>query len=649
MGEKCILKRDFIFDADNQKAFQKLRDHQFPRMEQGIVYEPLANALDQQQGDTPVSITAEKSGNCYVLTYHDNGPGLTPDNLEALHFIGKSTKRKDLNDYIGRFGMGLTGAFHSGLGIKKVEIRTRVCGVPSRVIYRCNGDAIPTWFREDTRAPCRGMSISFFVPKKRMETVFSTLENLLDKTIVPILYNGKIYHHPPEEMERTDRDIFLVKKGDPQIFYCAHITEDPSTFRSMDPIRIYLRGMPVEEDDMYRIFVTRYGDKMPQNYSGKPYMKHESGIVLSGRAEPTVGRDKVVRNKAFEDIQKAVETLRAEALRDLFKKGLAEDADEEIRRYAQDMAAANLYSLSSQLVSRIKGETLSEEKAYLAPLLDDLLDYPLFPSFGSQQPLAAREIVRAETPGDVFFYAKHQEARDFLTGRHKSPFILREQAYFFSGLWGGHEKHLIDSLLKPLVESRAGAEIILLEDLMWDEARIEDLEKRKVIHMHPMRIRITENPDGDFTDFLDRLRETLNRPWFREAVSRFHPPKRVHIKPIEVLEEPTMGDTVAGVLSSTKNREELAIGLNVTSATLRGLVHHPNGHFAFLPILCHELSHRRRTVVGDGEDVPHGQGFYFDRVRMEERVLAGCARYLLGKEMAGGIDGGDGAAEMLVL
>jgi hypothetical protein len=55
-----------------------------------------------------------------------------------------------------------------------------------------------------------------------------------------------------------------------------------------------------------------------------------------------------------------------------------------------------------------------------------------------------------------------------------------------------------------------------------------------------------------------------------------------------------------------------------------------NGEIVFLPILCHEFSHRRKTFLGNIKMVSHEQGCFLDRIRMEDRVLAGFVRYLLG-------------------
>jgi hypothetical protein len=630
--KECILKRDFMFEANDLKAFEKLRNHQFPRMEQGIVYEPIANAMDQQEHDEPIDVDLKKSEQGFSLTYSDNGPGLIAANLRALHYIGASTKKAFREIYIGRFGMGLIGAFHQALELQKLTMITGVCGKASRVTYDCAREGIPTWVRKDILKECRGMRMTFFVSPKNIERVRKALMDLLEKTIVPIRYNGKIFHHPPSNMTRNAEDIFLTGNDQAEIYYCAHISLDSTAFVSTDDIRIYLRGMPVEEGEMYHMFVSSGGDKMPQNFYNRPYMKDESAIVLSRLAEPTVGRDKVVRNDAFRRIELELEVLRAKALRILFEKSLTEGADAGLIRYGQDMAAANMYSLNSRLKEHVKGESLPEEKTFLAPLLENLMDYPLFPVFGDTTLKTVRQILQTETPGGVLFYAESQEACDFLFARHECPYILKERHYVFSTLWGGHEKSLIDSILKSLVESQTGKEMVLVDNLMWDETALDDLEKRKILRTVAMKCSSVENPGKDFEDFMQRLRRLLNRPWFINAISTFHPPRRVQIQPLEVETDNFLYEPVATIASSLENRDDCVVGLNVGSSTIQSLISHTNGEMAFLPILCHELSHRRRTFLGDTEMVPHERGFFLERIRMEERVLAGCVRYLLGQE-----------------
>ena len=193
MERTLLLERAFIFEADHDKGFRKLRDNQFPRAEQGIVHEPIANALDQQEGDDPIEITLKNHGAHHKLTYRDNGEGLTFQNLEALHFIGKTTKRPFRSEKIGRFGMGLAGAFNRRLGVFRVEIESCVCGKPSRIVYDCGGEGTPLWWSEPLRdAECGGLSISFFFPSSRLPEIETALSVFLDKTIVPVRFNGEL-------------------------------------------------------------------------------------------------------------------------------------------------------------------------------------------------------------------------------------------------------------------------------------------------------------------------------------------------------------------------------------------------------------------------------------------------------------------------
>ena len=134
---------------------------------------------------------------------------------------------------------------------------------------------------------------------------------------------------------------------------------------------------------------------------------------------------------------------------------------------------------------------------------------------------------------------------------------------------------------------------------------------------------------------MDRLRTVLNRPWFREAIAPFHPPRRVHIKPFEVEEEDSY-QPVAAIVNSAENRDDCVLGLNVGVHNREKADASRKRNFFFPAYLCHELSHRRKTFLGDTQIVPHEQGFFLDRVRMEERVLAACVRFLLGKETDGG-------------
>ncbi|WP_024335520.1 ATP-binding protein [Desulfotignum balticum] len=634
MAAKRLFKRDFMYEADQEKGFKKLRDNQFPIAEQGLVYEPLANALDQQTGKTPIVVTFRKQGDGYWLRFKDDGQGLTLENLTALHYIGKSTKREELESNIGRFGMGIAGAFHTRLGVTRAEIKTCVCGEPSRIVYDCSTDQIPLWWIEPLKRQIRGMVISFYIGKKAFYPVEVLLKTILSKMIRPVRYNGVLYRYDPEKPPEGNT-ISILSSSNPRVYYHAILDNSIDTFCTTDDVRIYLRDMPVEEGEMYWIFVSSAGDKMPQNFWGRPYMTNEVCTVLDTAGEPTVGRDKVVRNQAFDVINQAVQTARARALETLIARSLSEKENTGLVQMTGHMVLANLYTLREQVKTVLKNEALPEDKQYLSPLTNALVEYRVFPVFECRDLLSLRQIFTTRTPGNVLFFAENDEAAGFLSGCHECPFILKEYSYLFSGLWGGHKKKRIETVLQTILDDLKSHELILLDKLMWDDEKIEELEQRQVIQQPEIRISIAKNPAEPFMAFLDSLRDLLNRPWFREAVSCFRPPRRIILRPIQVETSPRFSEVVAGVLNTGNNPNELAIGINAGSSAIGSLLRHPKGSYAFLPILCHELAHRRQTLVLSKNSTPHGQAFYIDRMRLEDRVLQGCVRHLLGKEMDG--------------
>lgn len=648
MGEKLLLERGFIFEADDEKGFRKLRDNQFPRVEQGVVLEPIANALDQQQGDDPIEVTLVqlKNGD-WRLSYRDNGCGLLARNLQALHFIGESTKRDQLMESIGRFGMGLTSAFHRKLAVERVEIETHVCGQPGRISYDSRDDAIPQWCWQELDSVAAGLTISFFLPKSSHKSVQRALDVLLDKTVVPIICNGKRYCCHPDLRAHKANEIFVKECGDHEIYYSAYPEEPEDVWNKRDEIAIYVCGLPVEEGEMYRVFVTTGGDKMPQNYGGRPFMKDESCVVLSATAEPTVGRDKLVRDKAFDAIGMGVERARAQALLQLLDNSLKPGCKKGIIKYAGDMALANIYTLSGVIVEHLKGNPAQGDKAFLAPLAEALLGYPLFPVFEFPDRLSLREIVKADIPHKVMFFASNADEVEPLAGCHGSPFVLKECRYVFSAIWGGHEQQRIAGVLKRITDGIGGYELLDMEQLATNPEKLEELEKRGVLKLKPTRLKMVEYGPEELDGFLDRLRSILNRPWFREALVRFRPPQRIHLRLVQVEQRGVSGDLVAAILPQS-TAHDLGIGLNVDSPLIRGLASNPHGHFAFLPILCHELAHRRRTSLSDVDELHHGTDFYLERIRLEDTVLAACARFLLGEEISGGEDR-EGAEPVLVL
>lgn len=632
--KKKLIERAFIFKAHHEKGYQKLRENQFAFAEHGIVHEPLSNALDEQKGREPVRIRLKKREEEYQLTFQDNGDGLTPENLASLHFIGKSSKRENKKHTIGRFGMGLVGSFNSQLGVTRVEIKSRVCGRPARIVYDCSSpEKIPLWHREPLNETCRGFSITFFYAAESHERIYQALTEFLRNTIVPVNFNDRLYCVDPSTIAEKN-DIAITMKSAPGVYYAARPFTDSWSFA--DDIQIYIRNMPVEKGSMYPIFVSTSGSKLPQNYQlgATPYMQDESCMVVSDIGEPTLGRDKLVRNDDFDQIRKQVETARCRALVELFERS-ADSRSRELKHYADNMAAANIHTMRSLLAKRLQADdTFMEKKGYCTPLLDSLIHYPLFSIFEGPERLSIRDILENIAMDDVLFYAEGVDAACRFNGSHTSPFVLKEKIYHYSDLWGGHEQKKIGTILKPLLEAIKGPEPVSMDELVWNEKKVEELEKRGVLSRFPFQIKHISAPDEAVSSFLERLKKLLNRHWFRHSLVRFHPPKRIHLLPIQVKESEGSGEVVAAVLNAGDgNPDDLALGICMDSLPLRSILTRENAELAILPVICHEITHHRRKFMdGKEEQNKHNDAFHLDRLQLESNVLRNCVLHLLGRD-----------------
>ncbi|SMD00265.1 Histidine kinase-, DNA gyrase B-, and HSP90-like ATPase [Desulfocicer vacuolatum DSM 3385] len=631
-NKKLLLKRGFIFKAHHGKGYEKLRENQFASAEHGLVHEPVANALDEHQGNKPICITLKKKKNLYVLSFHDNGKGLQQENLNSLHFIGQSSKKKKKENTIGRFGMGLVGAFNSKIGVQSVEIKTLVCGKAARILYDCSRAGIPTWRMKELNEPCSGFKISFSFPASSHRIILKALTDFLKDNIVPVEFNGKIYCVDPSAMAGK-KDISVKIEQNPKVYYAAHPFSNNWVFT--DDIQLYLRKMLVEKGTMYPMFVTTSGSKLPQNFYhyDTPYMQDESCIIVSETGEPTLGRDKLVRNEDFNTIKKNVETARCLALVELFERARA-SALRQLRHYADNMATANIYAMRSLLVKKLKqDDSFMETKGHCAPLLEALLQYPLFSIFEDKNPLSITDILSFTTKENVVLYAETPDAHGFLRGSHNCPFVLKEKVCYIDDLWGGHEYRRIETILKPLLES-AGLELVSMDELLWNEKKCEDLEEREILFRSQLKIKHLTSPDQEITDFLDRLKTLLNRNWFRHSLVRFHPPRKIRILPISVEKQEHSGEIVAAVLNGTDaDPDELNIGICMDSLPMRSILKKNNAEIAALPVICHELTHHRRKLVDDMEEQGrHSDSFHLDRIQLETNVLKNCTLHLLGKD-----------------
>jgi len=635
MQRQLILERAFLFEAHNEKAFHKLRDNQFARLTQGLIHEPFSNALDQQPVGSPVRVDLRAGRSHACLTFRDEGEGLTAEHLEAFHYIGKSSKRADPDAKIGRFGMGLVGAFHRKLAVRRVIITTNVCGSPARVTIRSNPDGIPQWRLHWLPQPVEGFAISFLFPMSLYPQVLKELDGFFQDCIVRAIFNGKEVGNQPEALIAQSDDVMAAGGGGDPAALVSTPSVGRSGFEKRDDLRIYLRRMLVEKTaSAYHAFRVS-GDKMPQNFYSKPYLDHESIIVLARHGEPTVGRDKLLRDATFSRIEQAIDEARVNALLELLPNATSPRATDDERAHAVAHVLANTCTLNSKLGSRLKGEALDAASAHLAPLLDMVAQTPAYEAFNSRQLLSIRDILDANPSGGYVFYASEPEVFQEFQQALDTPFVLRERRIAMEHMWGYHTRHPIEDNLTSIVNVQPGLEMVSLDRLIWDEDKQRELSRKGVLKSRKVKIHRVRNLTAPQEAFLGSLKDLLNRPWFRNAIGRFDPPSRIRLHPIteESRSGVGTGETIAAVVGHDPRHRELDIGINLESSAVRTLIESGQAEPAFLPILCHELAHRKRDL-DDGEEgiVGHTRGFYYDRVRLEDTVLRACVGHLTGDE-----------------
>jgi hypothetical protein len=192
--------------------------------------------------------------------------------------------------------------------------------------------------------------------------------------------------------------------------------------------------------------------------------------------------------------------------------------------------------------------------------------------------------------------------------------------------------------------------MVSLDRLIWDEDKQRELSRKGILKSRTVQIRRVRTLTAPQEAFLGSLKALLNRPWFRNAIGRFDPPSRIRLHPITEDGDRNglgAGETIAAVVGHDPRHRELDIGINLESSAVRTLIESGQAEPAFLPILCHELAHRRRDL-DDGEEglVGHTRGFYYDRVRLEDTVLRACVGHLSGDETESAADASD---EVVVL
>ena len=631
MKEELIESRDFMFDANDEKGFQKLRNNQFPRITQGIIEEPISNSLDQQIGTKPIEILLEKNIENYKLSFIDNGSGLIRENLEALHFIGKTTKSQKKDDLIGRFGLGIIGAFHNKIGVEKIEILTIVCGQSAKILIECNGDKIPTWRMFPLDSNIQGLSLSFYVNIVSFDIVEKALTDFLKNTIIPIKYNEKLFKNSPNYLiDSKNDDLYIFEEGDPSIYYTI-CTKSLYDYIAKDNLKLYIRGILVQTDHIYSVFYLGLGDKMPTKYCGIPYVKDEQALIISQKAEPTIGRDKIIKNDEFKKIKKTLEAVRVKGIMKLINLAKSKKIDDNFSEYTKYLLLANIETLSSEISNFLNNKPVSNES--YKPFLKEITNYKLFPTLFTKNKLSLKDIYEGAIDKQVIIYGTDEELLSSLSVQFMCPFILKDRYILYHPMFGGYKRKYISSFVEPIFKNMGNKIELVKIDHNCHEDKLADLEKRGLLKRISCKISIIKDPNTEHIDFINRLQELLNEPWFKSVINEFDPPKNIKIVPIEQQVGNNQSIVIACVLNNYNESETFTIGVNIKDEVVSKIIKSSNGHTAFLPILCQHLSKRRGEMIQvKDEDYSAAQNHIFEWLELEDRVLKAYVSVISGKE-----------------
>jgi len=156
-----IIQSGDLFTVDRHRAYRKLKEDMISDPG-GWLREILANAIDAQTAAgtsmSPIQIELRRGDNDCILQITDAGTGLDGRHVQALHFMGRTTKQKSgatgKREDIGQFGCGFLSVFAGHNRMRNVNLYSRTVDGRSRRICIENKDdnLVPVW-RETEVAP----------------------------------------------------------------------------------------------------------------------------------------------------------------------------------------------------------------------------------------------------------------------------------------------------------------------------------------------------------------------------------------------------------------------------------------------------------------------------------------------------------------
>jgi hypothetical protein len=648
---KILCKGD-VFSVDRERAFRKIKEDMVT--EPGAWFrEVVANAIDAQHGmdvAPPIEIELRKQDNSAECVVTDAGEGMDDDHLLAFHYMGRTTKRGDAaskDAVIGRFGLGFISVFADRNRVGRITIDTRAPGGAARCIEIRNpgGNELPDWrlipHGDDT--PEQGTRFRFRLAAGGSAPLGKQIAAFCAQTIVPVRHAGRIYRHTPRALAAEDGGQVVEAADEDRSVevWCAVTT---TSCAAEDRARIYLRGMPAEQGSAHLVFGNG-GDKMAQNCYGRPYLPSESIVVVSRIGEPTLARDKMLRNPVFERIKTVVNTARAKAVAATLGGSMKRS-----EHVMENTYLANLYTLGSHLAAHLEGR---EYPAAYSPAVTAVARHPYFAVYDSTTQVSLEELFgMRNTKHAVFLHAYGNDvACQFI---HTAPVTLKEDTVLNS-VFGGYMKRLCSELLGSVfgylkcTEPRPS--LCAMEEVLGSTTLAAQLEEKGVISRQDYRVEQVDIEDPGIQAWFEAVRTTLNRTWFCGALSAYDEIRTIRLIPVKIVAQTP--SAVTDVLAMQLNipgvgMDEVTIGLRVDCAAARTLAAAGTQRETLLPTVvqiasCISRHHFGRFILNQENttELACTQELLIETIGLEDRVIHRALRHLSGgEEEVGGVGKG---------
>ncbi len=645
---ETLIQSGDLFTVDRHRAYRKLKEDMVSDAG-GWLREVVANALDAQtaQGDrtSPIRVSLRRDSGVCTLDIADSGTGLTERHLEALHYMGRTTKIRapvdGLREDIGQFGLGFLAVFAKRNGMRTVTIHSRTTdGIARRIrIENRHDERVPQW-REldvedhDPMPPGHGTCFRFEMDVSQEELLGSLMTDLCARTIVPVLFNGTLYAHTPRELLGHHAPGVVVEAADPThgIEVMLSASHGP---RDRDRALLYLRRMPAESGSANEMFGNG-GDKFAGRAYGRPYLQDESMVVVTQVGESTLARDKVVRDQDYGLVMSAVNAARAKAVAALLDEA-ARTRKGTLDSSVEDTYLANLETLYRHVAAHLEGREVPDA---LRPAADAVARFPFFAVYDSTTRYSLAELHRMRsTRHGVFLHARTQDVASQFS--HTAPVTLRESDSHFRQVFGFWPKSLCRGLLagvfgamtdtdpKPTVQS--------MEEIINNSTLAVQLEEKGVIRRTDYTVKPTTISDPGMLRWFEAVRTMMNQAWFRSALSSYDDVRIIRLVPVVVTDSSELdSDFLAmGLQVPDAAADEYVVGIRTDSSAARSLAAAGTARENLLPTVVQVASCISRHHYGRFEleqeqttQVAYTNELLLDMYGLEDRVIRRYLRVL---------------------